>query len=108
VRVVDGTPAAIQESWLSYAVAPGIAREELVDGSLYRTLAERWGLRVRWAEQEISATPATSEQAEWLEVAVGSPLVAIIRRTFGDGSKHIEYARSWTRPEFPLIMRLDA
>lgn len=108
LRLVDRTPAAIQESWLALSLAPGLARERLLGGSLYRTLAERWDVRLRYADVEISAAAADEQQAEWLGVSVGSPLVSVNRRTYGDGSAPVEFARSWTRPEFPLVTRLEA
>jgi GntR family transcriptional regulator len=108
LRIVNGTPAAIQESWLSLAIAPGLAREKLVGGSLYRTLAERWGIRLRHAEVAISASAATAEQAEWLGVEVQSPLVKVNRLTLSDQGVAVEFAYSWTRPEFPLVTRLEA
>lgn len=108
LRMVEGTPAAIQESWLSLSLAPGLAHEKLIGGSLYRTLAERWEIRLRHAEMEISAAAADEQQAEWLGVAAGSPLVTVNRMTFDDQGEPVEFAQSWTRPEFPLVTSLEA
>ncbi len=108
VRFVDGTPAAIQDSWLPYGLAPQLARVELIDGSLYRTLTDVCGIRLSWADQEISATAATSEHAAWLSIDRGSPLIATTRLSYQDSATPIEYTRAWSRPEFPLIVRLDA
>lgn len=107
VRLVSGTPAAVQESWLPYSLAPQLAREELIGGSLYRTLLERWGVKLKWAEQTISAVAATGEHAGWLGVEQGSPLISITRVAFVDDGTPIELAHSWTRPEFPLFARLE-
>jgi GntR family transcriptional regulator len=107
LRLIDGKPAALQESWLSYALAPALVREELVDGSLYRTLRERHGIAVRSAEQRITAVAASEELGGWLAVEVGAPLIHSTRWTRGDGSLLVEYARSWTRPELPLLVRLE-
>jgi GntR family transcriptional regulator len=108
LRLVDGQPVAIHDSWLPYAVAPALAREELVDGSLYRTLRERYGVQPRWAEQEISASAASPDEAKSLDVAVGCPLIRMTRTTYSDGPNPIEFATSLTRPEFPVRIRLDA
>jgi GntR family transcriptional regulator len=107
-RLLDQRVAAIQDSWLPYTVAPGLAREPLIGGSLYRTLRERYGIAPSRAEQEITATAATAEQAEWLGVTRGSPLIAITRVTYADGPDPLELAHSWTRPEFPLLIRLES
>ncbi|MFB9836936.1 GntR family transcriptional regulator [Actinoallomurus acaciae] len=108
LRTVDGEPAALQESWVPYALAPNLAREDLVEGSLYRTLSERWGVAVKWAEQQISAAAATEEQASLLGVPMGGPLMTIVRLTFSGAESPVELAHSWTRPEYPLLTRLDA
>ncbi|MBK0868928.1 GntR family transcriptional regulator [Saccharopolyspora sp. HNM0986] len=108
LRTVDGTPAAVQESWVPVAAAPGLARAELVAGSLYRTLAERCGVAVSWAEQEITACAATKELAGLLQVAVRAPLTEAHRTAHDESGLAVEYALSWTRPEFPFVVRLDA
>lgn len=108
VRIVDSIPASIQESWLPYALAPALARERLTNGSLYQTLSGRYGVQLKWAEQEISAAAADEQQSSWLEVPLGFPLMFVIRTTYSSSGDPVEYARSWTRPEFPLVVRLEA
>jgi GntR family transcriptional regulator len=108
VRVVDGVPAAYQESWIPYAVAPGLAREELIGGSLYRTLSERYGVELGWANQTISATLATKQLAGLLEEKAGSPLLTIQRTTYSKRNLPIEFVKSWTRKGFPLAQRIEA
>ncbi|MFE9446468.1 GntR family transcriptional regulator [Streptomyces sp. NPDC006602] len=107
VRVVDGQPAAIQDSWIPYGLAPALAEEELLGGSLYRTLADRFGIRLTWAEQEVSAAAASDEWAALLQVPAGTPLIAITRLTHSEGVGPVEFAHSWSRPEFPLLIRLE-
>lgn len=108
LRTVDRRPAALQRSWIPYAVAPGLAREDLIEGSLYRTLVERYGIAVQWAEQEISAVLADKECAEALQVTIGSPLTANKRLTYATTPTPVELAYGWTRPEFPVLIRLEA
>jgi len=108
VRIVEGRPAAIQDSWLPCSMVPQLAQVDLIDSSLYRTLTELCRIRLSWAEQEISASAATAEQAEWLMIKPGSPLIATTRITYQDSATPIEYSHGWSRPEFPLIVRLDA
>jgi GntR family transcriptional regulator len=107
LRIIDDRPAALQQSWIPLGAAPALAREDLIEGSLYRTLAERHGIVVQWAEQEISAVLADEQRAAALEVEVGAPLTANRRLTY-TASGPIEFAEGWTRAEFPLLIRLDA
>lgn len=106
-RLIDDQPAALQQSWLPLGIAPGLVREDLIDGSLYRTLSERYGVAIQWAEQEISAVLADEDQARALDVEVGAPLTFNRRLTYTN-SGPVEFAYGWTRTEFPLLIRLDA
>ena len=108
LRRVEGTPMSIHDSWLPYAVAPSLAREELLDGSLYLTLRQRHGIELRSAEQEITAVAAVGNLATLLEVAEGSPLVRGLRVVLGADGLPVEYAESWSRPELRIVVQLDA
>ncbi|WP_224391165.1 GntR family transcriptional regulator [Pseudonocardia sp. ICBG1293] len=108
LRLIDDRPAALQISWLPYALVPLLARVDLAGGSLYRTIRDHYGLRLSWADMEVSASAATAGQADVLGVRRGAPLIASVRITHDPSSTAVEYARSWTRPEFPLSIRLEA
>lgn len=108
VRLVDAAPAAVQESWVPHRYAPGLARTPLVGGSLYRTLGEVFHIDLDWAEQKVTAVAASGEWADWLKVGEGTPVIAITRWTYTKRQELVEYATSWTRPDFPLFIRLDS
>jgi GntR family transcriptional regulator len=108
LRHVDENPAAVQSTWLPYGVAPQLARMDLENSSLYDTLAEAFGIRLRWAEQQITADAASAQLAEWLQVDPGSPLIATTRVAFPESGSPVEFTHAWTRPEHPLLVRLDA
>lgn len=107
VRVVDGVPAAFQEAWIPVSVAPGLERVDLADGSLYRTLRERFGVEFGWAEQTVRASLLDAGTAEALEVAPGVPVIRTERVTYASDNTAVEFVRSWTRSEFPLVMQLQ-
>ncbi|PWV57623.1 MULTISPECIES: GntR family transcriptional regulator [Nocardiopsis] len=108
LRLVDGVAAAVQDAWVPYAVAPGLAREPLVDGSLYRTLTERYGLKLRWANQTMTAALLDKAEAELLSAKEGGAVLHSLRVTYSDAERAIEFTNSWTLPEFPLLLRIDA
>jgi len=102
LRLLRGEPVALQDSWLPLLLAPSLARGGLEGGSLYRTLQEREGLEVARAEQEVTASSATAEEARLLAVEPGSPLIAIFRVAYGAAGQVVEAARSHTVPSLPL------
>lgn len=108
LRILDGEPAAIQATWIPYGLAPQLVRLNLEHSSLYHELADRFGIRLRWAEQEITASAATDQQAEWLNIKPGTPLIATTRVAYQDSGPAAEFTNGWTRPEFPLLIRIDA
>ncbi|MFD5747360.1 GntR family transcriptional regulator [Streptomyces sp. NPDC127033] len=108
VRLVDGSPAALQDAWIPYAVAPSLCREPLLDGSLYRTLTERFGVELRYADQSMAATLLTAEQAELLGAEPGTPALEVHRTTYGSRGETVEFTTSWTLPGFPFLLRIDA
>jgi len=108
LRRLPGGPVSLQTSWVPYALASSLPRHGLVGGSLYRTLREEHQVELRWAEQAVSASAADEEAARLLEVPLHAPLLEIRRTAHVETNAPAEYARSLTRPEFPLWMRLQA
>jgi GntR family transcriptional regulator len=107
LRVLAKQAIAVQESWIPYLLVPGLARDGLVDGSLYKTLKERAGIEIRWAEQQVTAAPAVGEIADLLELPPGSPVISIRRVSYTANNEPVEVAQSHTVPSLPLIVRLD-
>ncbi|WBU36849.1 GntR family transcriptional regulator [Homoserinibacter sp. YIM 151385] len=108
VRLVDGVPAALQDAWVPYAIAPGITREPLVEGSLYRTLAERHHVELRWADQSMTAALLGEEEAALLRVPPGGAVLHGLRTTYSTREEPVEFTSGWTLPSFPLLLRIDA
>ena len=102
VRYLRGLPVAIQEAWLPVRLFPDLAQQPLLNGSLYQTLERRYGIHLLRADEQISAVAATKEQAALLEISRRSPLLQLERKTFDERGNPIEYATSWTRPEYIL------
>ncbi|GHI99166.1 HTH-type transcriptional repressor YvoA [Streptomyces olivaceus] len=108
VRLIGGVPAALQDAWVPYSVAPSLCREPLVDDSLYRTLTERFGVELRHADQSMAAALLDAGQADLLGVRAGGAVLEVRRTTFGARGEVVEFTTSWTLPEFPFLMRIDA
>jgi len=107
LRILEGSPIAVQESWIPYLLAPGLGRDGLIDGSLYKTLKERADLEVSTAEQAVTASAADARLAALLQVPEGSPVMSIRRVSSAANGSPIEVAESHTVPSLPLIVRLE-
>jgi GntR family transcriptional regulator len=91
LRRADGVPMCIEDAYLSEVLIPGFLQSGMPT-SLYDAL-ERRGLRPTWAEDSLQADLAGSEEAEQLEVPLGSPVLRIARRA-RSRDKVVEVSRS--------------
>jgi GntR family transcriptional regulator len=107
LRSTDGEPVAYQQAWVPIAICPSLALEPLGKRSLYEVFEQRYGVRLRKAEQWISAAAATRTQAGHLGVRAGSPLLHTRRITFDERGRRVELALSWTRPQYQLTALLE-
>jgi len=97
IRLIGDQPAAIQATFVRHVLAPDLVDQELVEGSLYRTLEVIYGLEIGHAEQAIEAKPADEYEAEMLKVSRYSPVLALERLTFLRNGEPVEFVRSTFR-----------
>jgi GntR family transcriptional regulator len=107
LRRIGGKPASLQCSYLPYGLFPALAREPLTEGSLYRTLEERFDVKLRRAEQRIAAVALAKAEAKLLDVAVGTPALRTERVTMSDQNVRVEFARSWALSAYELTVHLE-
>jgi GntR family transcriptional regulator len=108
VRLANGAPVSVDESWIPPRLAPDLLRREMT-GSLYAHLAEA-GHPVRMAEQTVEAAAATPEIASLLEIEPATPVLLFHRYTYTgtpEARVPVEYSISTYRSDrYQLSMRL--
>jgi len=102
VRLVDGCPVVVQNSWLPYARFAGLDADPLLDGSLYAMLEARYGVQIMRARQAITAAVAGEADGTALGLQPGEPVLRITRTTFDSSNLIIEFAMSATRPGYSI------
>lgn len=103
IRFADDRPMALE-----YTALPGDILEApaAIGPSLYAALTER-GIRLQRADERITATILTDEQAGLLEVPAGAPALAINRTGFDAAGRAIEFTRSFYRSDiYDLVAEL--
>jgi DNA-binding GntR family transcriptional regulator len=92
---VDGVPVRISNSYFSASTpeAESLAGEEFIAGGLQQ-LFENHGRRFGNAQETLVARPATSQEAELLELGPGAPVVQIVRASFDDAGNMIHTLES--------------
>jgi GntR family transcriptional regulator len=94
IRLGDQTPIGLQTSFLALDRSKEITREELESsGSLYRLLAEKFGIIPSEADETLEVTLATPEEASLLTIEPGSPLLLNERVLFSQTRTPVEYVK---------------
>jgi GntR family transcriptional regulator len=102
VRLVDGCPIVVQNSWLPYARFAGLDADPLLDGSLYAMLETRYGVRIMRARQAFTAAAAGELDGAALGLQPCEPVLRIARTTYDSSNLIIEFAMSAMRPGYPI------
>jgi len=98
VRLADGEPLVVEKIWIPEAVCPDL-RVEDVEGSVYRVLADRYGLKVTAAHQALRAQNADRRLAEMLGVAEGAAVMHVAGVSYSDAGTPIEVEESYFRSD---------
>jgi GntR family transcriptional regulator len=106
LRRADQRLVCVEDAYLNEVLLPGFLQTGMPT-SLYDALEAR-GLRPTWAEDAIQADAASREEAELLEVPVGSPVLRLARRAIS-GPSVVEVSRTVYRPDrFTMYVQLGA
>ncbi len=96
LQLVDDTPIGITQSWIPTALAPGLADEPLIDGSLSTTLRARYGLEADSVDNYLAVGIATSAEAELLSSYLDVPLFVVTAASHTTDGALLEISRtSW-------------
>lgn len=95
IRLADEHPVALESSYLNQTYCVDILENhDFSVESLYTVLKKAYRIKLSYAEQSIQARLATKAEAVLLDIQKGFPLLDIMRTTFSDESKPIEYVES--------------
>ncbi|MFJ8694708.1 GntR family transcriptional regulator [Streptomyces roseolilacinus] len=107
LRLVDGSPMAIEHLHIPAALVPGLTARELEHGDLYEHLRTHHGVHVREATQAIEPTVVTRAEAELLGVPELSPALLFERLTTDTAGQPVEYVHSLYRGDrYRIVSRL--
>lgn len=76
VRLADGEPIAVETTWMPASLVPGLAAEDLA-GSLFETLAHRFGIIPGQASSTIDPALADADTARALGIDPHQPCLRI-------------------------------
>lgn len=94
IRIVDGSPMAIERIRLPSDLVPGIAPADFETGSLYHLLRMRYEVVVADAVQTTEPTVTDEVEAGQLGVPLHAPALLFERTTRDSRGRVVEYTRS--------------
>lgn len=99
LRLADGEPVALEDTYTSELEVPGITPEIARSGT-YSYIEEVLGVEILTCKRFIDMVDASDEDARLLKVEPGSPLPHITTRTFSSTGRQFEYANTRQIPSF--------
>jgi GntR family transcriptional regulator len=107
VRMADGRPLSLQNTYLSSRRVKGLLERGLgPDDALQQVLEKECEIVLTAARQSISATTANQHDARHLGVKVGSPLLLVERTSYLGTREPVEFVVDRRLPEYSFVVRL--
>ncbi len=97
VRMADSAPLCIEATHLPARLCPDLLETFEPSGSLYRALAEQYGLQVHMADEVAEASVATPAEAKLLRVRGKSPVFRFTRTAYLHNGEPVEFVKSTYR-----------
>jgi len=94
VRMADSAPLCVEATHLPVRLCPDLLENFEPSGSLYRALAEQYGLQVHMADEVAEASVATEEEAKLLRVRGKSPVFRFTRTAYLHNGEPVEFVKS--------------
>lgn len=99
LRWVDGRVVMYVISYLIEGFASAVMGADLVNGSLYRALAEEADFSVAGGRRVVEAISAEDGLAELLELAPGAPVLFVESVAWDESLVPVEFYRAWHRAD---------
>jgi GntR family transcriptional regulator len=108
VRTANGVPMGVECSYLPVRLYPDLQQKFDPGTSLYKALAELYGVHIEMAEEVAEAGLADARQARLLGVSAMSAVFVFSRTSFVHSGQPVEYVRSIYRGDrYKIVNRLS-
>lgn len=94
LRMANDHPVAIQYSHLPHKLCPGLENENLINGSLFAVLRQKYYIYPAWTEAVVEAASALSEEAHLLGLKPSEPVLVVRGITFNESFDIVESVRT--------------
>jgi len=94
LRYINDEPIVLVSSYLPASLCPQLATEDFREQSLYEYLEHNCGVVIARGRRRIEAVAACQEEAEYLGLQVGDPLILLDSVSYAEDDTPIEYYRA--------------
>lgn len=99
LRLVNETPIAIEESFLSEKLCPGLNEMITENDSLYELLEREYGIVLVMAKEYMQVTVSDESESKLLKIRSESPCIFQESVAFDKNEQEIEFSTSLTRSD---------
>ena len=99
VRLANNEPVAVQKAYLPAEMYPNLGQHDFAISTLYGVMRSTYGFNPVWGEAIVEAGPASAEEAGYLGLKTGVPILIIWHLTLDDRYVPLEYVRSVYRSD---------
>lgn len=97
LRLADGEPMSIEESYLVHRHCPGVLEGDYASNPLREALETNYGIRLMRATQTIRAISAPGELSRVLSIRPGAALLYLERVSYSQQNVPVEFLRIYYR-----------
>jgi GntR family transcriptional regulator len=106
VRLNNDVPVAFEDVRIPCHLAPGLARFNLGEHSLYAILQENYGIRMAYCIEEISAARPNASRRKLLQMPAAAAILTLQRKTYTVNDTPVEMAKTVYRGDlYRVIVR---
>ncbi|HFI2463899.1 TPA: GntR family transcriptional regulator [Streptococcus suis] len=99
LRLADEVPMMLERTYVPASLFPALTAIRMREKPLYEIFLEDYGQTIRLAEEEFYASIALDNEAKILGIPSNSPVLHLVRKTYNDKNRIIEFTFSIARAD---------
>ena len=99
LRLADGIPMMLERTYIPASLFDGLTIADLDNTALYEVFSKKYNQFIRMAVEEFYASIALDNEAKLLGVRGNSPVLHLLRKSYNDKNRIIEYTFSIARAD---------
>lgn len=99
LRLADEVPMMLERTYVPTSLFPALTAIRMREKPLYEIFLEDYGQTIRLAEEEFYASIALDNEAKILGIPSNSPVLHLVRKTYNDKNRIIEFTFSIARAD---------